>query len=504
MELSRRGARCTAPALSYLDAVVSSLPDRFDGARNPDGFICLAVAENVLTYEALLRPKLAVALGALADGRAGTGGGVTPLYDDMRGHGSVRRAVCALLDEVLLGVAPAAPVPAAVPAPAPALAAAPPPAPALAPAPAPPAPTLAPSAAPMQTPVPAPTYRFSPGNLSLGAGSGALLDLLAWLLCDDGDACIVPAPYYPAFDWDLTIRAKLVLVPCEQGLADGSYQLREEALQAALEAAQARGARPRMLLLTNPQNPLGLCYPRTELEAALAWARNHGLHVVADEVYAASVHSAGAGDAPFVSMCQVALDASRARGENPPRLGDDVHLVYSMSKDFTLSGFRCGFLYSEHAELAHAAGGLLSLGCVAAPAQQLVYELVRDLDWTRAFFRSNNAQLAAACTVVTRALRAAGISFTRPTAGFFVLADLAAALDEASFAAERRLTARMYEEAKLILTPGEACHCAKPGLFRICFAAVRPDALDAALERLSRFYTRAAQTRSASAREQYN
>ncbi len=132
---------------------VGSLQDRFDGARNPDGFICLAVAENVLAYEALLRPKLAAALGALAKGSAGAGGGVTPFYDDMRGHGSVRRAVCALLDEVLLGAA-AAPAPANANANANANA----PAPAMA-APAPGVPANAP--APNPTP-----HFFSPSNLA--------------------------------------------------------------------------------------------------------------------------------------------------------------------------------------------------------------------------------------------------------------------------------------------------------------------------------------------------
>lgn len=47
--------------------------------------------------------------------------------------------------------------------------------------------------------------RVSPDNLCLLAGAGAVLDVLFWLLCNPGEAVLIPGPIYPAFINDLTV-----------------------------------------------------------------------------------------------------------------------------------------------------------------------------------------------------------------------------------------------------------------------------------------------------------
>ena len=53
---------------------------------------------------------------------------------------------------------------------------------------------------------------------------------------------------------------------------------------------------------------------------------------------------------------------------------------------------------------------------------------------------------------------------------------------------ERALTRALFEEAGVLLTPGEAMHAPEPGFFRLCFAW-HPDvrSLEEGLRRLAAF-----------------
>ena len=67
----------------------------------------------------------------------------------------------------------------------------------------------------------------------------------------------------------------------------------------------------------------------------------------------------------------------------------------------------------------------------------------------------------------------------------FVWVNLRAWLPEDSWEGERQLWGQVCDGAKVILTPGESCHAAQPGYFRLCFAWVPPEALSAAVDRLA-------------------
>lgn len=45
-----------------------------------------------------------------------------------------------------------------------------------------------------------------------------------------------------------------------------------------------------MLLLTNPNDPLGVVYQPHVISDAISWARSHNIHTVVDEIFALTVH----------------------------------------------------------------------------------------------------------------------------------------------------------------------------------------------------------------------
>ena len=151
------------------------------------------------------------------------------------------------------------------------------------------------------------------------------------MCCEPGAGVLVPAPYYAAFENDMKVMAGLVPVPTY--CADP----RSGPTEADLEAAYTSASRDRpvsMLLLTNPHNPLGVVYSAKTLLSCVTWARTKGIHVVVDEIYAMSVHQSDGNGSAFRSVLDV------LGGE----LGDDVHVVWAMSKDFGSSGLRAGIL----------------------------------------------------------------------------------------------------------------------------------------------------------------
>ena len=94
-----------------------------------------------------------------------------------------------------------------------------------------------------------------------------------------------------------------------------------------------------------PNNPTGLMYSEDCLKMCLDFAYKNKLHVIGDEVYAISIFPGQ----KMLSLADVA-DTWASQGEDAAEKQEFVknytHILYGMSKDFGLSGFRVGVLYT--------------------------------------------------------------------------------------------------------------------------------------------------------------
>jgi aspartate/methionine/tyrosine aminotransferase len=239
-----------------------------------------------------------------------------------------------------------------------------------------------------------------------------------------------------------------------------------------LDAAVAGAGRPvKALLFTTPNNPLGCVYDADEIEDILRWAEDRGIHVVFDEIYALSVY----GDSPFVSAASLR-----------PSLGERAHLVWAFSKDFGMSGLRCGVLFSENEVVLSAVDGLAYWACCSGDTQQLLKQMIADDTWVDAYIAENQRRLGDAYARVTAALEAINVPYFAAEAGFFLICDMRRFMPEVSWAAEDALWRLLLEAANVTLTPGAACHIGEPGFMRLCFASERTDAVVAGIERMGR------------------
>ena len=302
------------------------------------------------------------------------------------------------------------------------------------------------------------------------AGAGSILETLFYVIANPGEGVLVPTPSYAGFWADLETRDELHIVPVHTSV-DDSFALTTDHLQGAFDNASMPIV---ALLLTNPSNPTGRIHTETEMHEAIDWARSVGIHVVINEIYALSTH----GDTPFVPTGSI-VNVHR----------DDIHFVWAFSKDFALSGLRCGVLTSHNDDLRSAVSELAYWSVVSGDTQHLLDTMLRDEVWMDRYTTTMQARLSDSYNRTTDALEAAGIPFVPADAGLFVLCDMRGFLAEPTWAAEQSLWRRIVDDANVNLTPGSACHIHEPGFMRLCFAVEPADTVVAAIERIQRVLT---------------
>ncbi|KAK6139589.1 hypothetical protein DH2020_026668 [Rehmannia glutinosa] len=196
--------------------------------------------------------------------------------------------------------------------------------------------------------------KFNPERIVITAGATAANELLTFILADPGDALLVPTPYYPGFDRDLRWRTGVNIVPvhCD---SSNNFEITPQALESAYNEAESNNIRVRGILITNPSNPLGATIRRTILENILDFATRKNIHLVSDEIYSGSAFSSD----EFVSIAEILETRNYKDSER-------VHIVYSLSKDLGLPGFRVGTIYSYNDRVVTTARRMSSFTLIFA------------------------------------------------------------------------------------------------------------------------------------------
>ena len=134
----------------------------------------------------------------------------------------------------------------------------------------------------------------APERVVLTASTSEAYGFLFKLLCDPGDAVMVPRPSYPLFE-HLTRLEGVRALPyaIEYYGHHGRWELDVGGLRQALTSGT------RAVLLVNPNNPTGSFVSPGELDAVARICREHDLALVADEVFGAYPLN-GAAPAPSV------------------------------------------------------------------------------------------------------------------------------------------------------------------------------------------------------------
>ena len=135
--------------------------------------------------------------------------------------------------------------------------------------------------------------------LTDGASKG-VQTILRLLIGGPQDGIMIPIPQYPLYSATITLYEGR-MVPYYLDEANG-WKLSRPMLEASLAQAEAQGTKVRAICVINPGNPTGAVLDEANIAMIIAFARDHGLSILADEVYQENIYLPGD---EFVSFARV-------------------------------------------------------------------------------------------------------------------------------------------------------------------------------------------------------
>ena len=170
---------------------------------------------------------------------------------------------------------------------------------------------------------------LNPNNEIMITTGGSEALIFAFQTClEPGDELIVPEPFYANYN-GFGVTAGVNVVPVTAKIEDGF------ALPPISEFEKLITPKTKGILICNPGNPTGYLYSKKELETLRDIVKKHDLFLFADEVYREFCYDG----AEHYSCLQL------------QGIENNVVLVDSVSKRYSMYGARVGALISKNAEL---------------------------------------------------------------------------------------------------------------------------------------------------------
>lgn len=282
---------------------------------------------------------------------------------------------------------------------------------------------------------------------------GAVQGLAAVLavLVEPGDEVLVPDPAWPNYEMQTLLLGG---VPVH-------YPLRPENgfRPDPAEVASLITPRTRALVLNTPSNPTGAVLPAELVRAVVEAAVEHGVTVVADEVYDEIVFDGAHADVAAMAP-------------------DDVVSVFSFSKTYAMTGSRVGYLAAPAwlaPTLARVQEPLLS--SVSAASQASALAALRGPQDAVARMVATYRDRR---DLVVRRLAAAGIDVEPPAGAFYLMLPLAPGADS-------RAAAIDLVGHGVALAPGTAFGSTARSHLRLSLASSAADLTDG-IDRFTAWY----------------
>lgn len=171
-----------------------------------------------------------------------------------------------------------------------------------------------------------------PEDIIITTGGSEALIFGFMTTCNPGDEIIIPEPFYANYN-GFAVTAGLTVVPVTATIESGF------ALPPVEEIEKKITAKTKAIVICNPANPTGYLYSKEELEQLAAIVKKHDLFLYADEVYREFCYD---GAVPFSVM-------------NLAGIENNVIMIDSVSKRYSMCGARIGALISKNKEVMAAA-----------------------------------------------------------------------------------------------------------------------------------------------------
>lgn len=295
-------------------------------------------------------------------------------------------------------------------------------------------------------------------DIYLGNGASELIVMATNGLLDDGDEILLPSPDYP-------------LWTAAASLSGGTpvHYLCDEANAWMPDLKDLRSKitdRTKALVVINPNNPTGALYSDALLLELIAIAREHGLVLLADEVYDKVLYD----DAHHTALASMSEDV--------------LTLTFnSLSKSYRSCGYRAGWMVvsGDKKPASDYIEGLNMLSnmrlCSNVPGQWAIqtalggYQSINDLVAEGGRLRRQRDLAYELITAIP------GVTCVKPAAALYMFPKLDAAMypiqDDQQFFLE------LLQETKVMLVQGTGFNWPAPDHFRMVFLPYEDDLREA-------------------------
>ena len=255
-------------------------------------------------------------------------------------------------------------------------------------------------------------------------------------IVDPGDEVLLPTPYWTTYPEAVKLAGG-VPVDVFAG-ADQNYLVTVEQLEAA------RTDRTKVLLFVSPSNPTGAVYSPEQTRAIGEWALEHGIWVIADEIYQNLVYDG----VKAVSIVEAV-----------PALAEQAILVNGVAKSYAMTGWRLGWMVGP-ADAIKAAANLQShlSSNVSNISQRAAIEALTgpqdEVEVMRKSFERRRNLIVAELNKID------GVVCPNPEGAFYVYPDVTGLLNRTWGGVTPTTTLELadliLEQAEVAVVPGEA------------------------------------------------
>lgn len=248
----------------------------------------------------------------------------------------------------------------------------------------------------------------SPEQIVIGPGSKPLLYALLHILAGD---LLLPVPSWVSYAPQARLAGRRVIAVKTDAV--DHHRLTQQALSEALAHARKEGADPRILVVNTPSNPTGGMFDRAGAEALACWARDAGITVISDEIYAELAH----GWREHISPARFYPQGCIVTG--------------GLSKAFSAGGWRIGY-----AVLSSGERGVQAVAALRALASEIWSAAATPMQEAAIVAFSPNADLetyvqrsarihAHSAARLYETFRSLGVPCPRPAGAFYLYPDFA-------------------------------------------------------------------------------
>ncbi|MEK9153983.1 MAG: pyridoxal phosphate-dependent aminotransferase [Patescibacteria group bacterium] len=265
-------------------------------------------------------------------------------------------------------------------------------------------------------------------HLCITTGAIEAIAIAICSIVEEGDEVLIFDPGYPPYIEHVAFAGgKHIFVPLQK---DNHWKVDVEKLRGAITP------KTKVLIVCNPSNPTGVVMQKDDLDAIVKLAEEHNFFILADLTYEFLVYEGG----PPHSLLSY------------PSIRDRLIVCYSFSKEFSMTGWRVGYLYAPEKVMEQALK-VHDEFVLCAPTISQYAALVALTKKPSADPDGLHAELAEKRELVCNRLDALSglFSYTKPQGAYYILARYKKPdIDSWDFAM------KLLDEAKVIVIPGIA------------------------------------------------